>query len=228
VRQPYVSATERPPELQEDIMDISRRTAGLGLLAYAIGTPVAFMSIGAPGGDYEDSIVTNFVSSGHRVTAIALAYLGAFAALGLLPFAARMRSELRSGGDLVWGLSVAGVAASVVGWFMLGGIPVVFAEGGSAVAGLPHDVVYALGEVSILVAVCASAFLIGAALVLATRAPLPGALRVFTVVGGVCGLLASFFFPIFLFWLSAIVLGGWMLASGSRDTAPIRAQHQPV
>jgi hypothetical protein len=210
-------------------MDISRRTAGLGLLAYAIGTPVAFMSIGAPGGDYDDSIVTDFISSGHRVTAIALAYLGAFAALGLLPFAARMRSELRSGGDVFWSLSVAGVSAAVIGWFLVGGIPVVFAEGGTAMAGLPHDVVYALSEMSILVAVCASSFLVGAAaVVLAVRAPLPGAIRAITVVGGFAGLVAAFFFPVFLFWLSAIVLAGWTLASGTRDTAPIRAQHQPV
>jgi hypothetical protein len=210
-------------------MDISRRTAGLGLLAYAIGTPVAFMGIGAPGGDYKDSTVTNFIGSGHRVTAIALAYLGAFAALGLLPFAARMRSELRSGGDLFWGLSVAGVAASVVGWFMLGGLPVVFAEGGTALAGLPHDVVYAMGEVSILVGIGASSFLVGAAaLVLGTRAPLPGALRVFTVVAGVCGLLASFYFPIFLFWLWAITFGTWTLASRATASAPARAQHQPA
>jgi hypothetical protein len=210
-------------------MDISRRTAGLVLLAYAIGTPVAFLGIGAPGGDYEDSTVSDFVSSGHRVPAIALAYLGAFAALGLLPFAARMRSELRSGGDVFWGLSVAATSASVVGWFMLGGIPVVFAEGGTALAGLPHDVVYALSEVSILVAVCASSFLVGAAaLVLAARGPLPGGLRVFTVVGGVCGLLAAFYFPIFLFWLWAVVLGGWSAASGSRGAAPVRAEHQPA
>src|SRR3954469_20181081 len=134
-------------------MDIPRRTAGLGLLAYGIGTPVAFMGIGAPGGDYEDGIVTSFVSSGHRATAFALAYLGALAALGLLPFAARLRSELRSGGDVFWGLSVGGVAGSVVGWVRLGGIEVVFAEGGTALAGLPHDVVYALSEMSILVAV---------------------------------------------------------------------------
>jgi hypothetical protein len=227
-RRTYVFATERTSE-QEDIMDISRRTAGLGLLAYAVGTPVAFMTIGAPGGDYEDSIVTDYIASGHRVTAIALAYLGAFAALGLLPFAARMRSELRSGGDLFWGLSVAGVAASVVGWFMLGGIPVVFAEGGTALAGLPHDVVYALSEVSILVAVGASSFLVGAAaVVLGSRAPLPGALRVFTILGGVCGLLASFFFPIFIFWLSAIALGAWTLAARAPASAPIRTQRQPA
>jgi len=210
-------------------MDISRRTAGLGLLAYAIGTPVAFMAIGAPGGDYEDSVVTDYVSSDHRVTAIALAYLGAFAALGLLPFAARMRSELRSGGDLFWGLSVAGVAASVVGWFMLGGIPVVFAEGGTAVAGLPHDVVYALSEVSVLVAVGASSFFVGAAaLVLAVRAPLSAPIRAVTVVGGVCGLVAAFYFPIFLFWLWAVIFGVRTLTSRASAPAPLQAQHQPI
>src|SRR4051794_16661508 len=178
----YVSATEQPPRMQEDTMDISRRTAGLGLLAYGIGTPVAFMGIGAPGGDYEDSIVTSYISSGPRVTAIALAYLGAFAALGLLPFAARMRNELRSGGDLCWGLSVGGVRASVVGCFPRGGIPVVFAEGGTARAGLPHGVVYAMSEVSVLVAVGASSFLVGAAaLVLAVRGPLSAPIRDLTV-----------------------------------------------
>jgi hypothetical protein len=214
--------------LREKDMDISRRTAGLGMLAYGIGTPLAFMTIGSPGGDYEDGIVTDFISSGHRVPAIALAYLGAFAALGLLPFAARMRHELRSGGDVFWALAVAGTAAATIGWFLLGGVAVVFAEGGSALATLPHPVVYALTELSNLVAVCASAFLVGsAALVLAARASLPGALRVASVVGGICGLLAAFFFPVFLFWLWAIAFGAWTLTTGAREVRPARL-HQPA
>jgi hypothetical protein len=210
-------------------MDISRRTAGLGLLAYGVGTPAAFLTIGAPGGDYQDSIVTSYISSGHRVTAFALAYLGAVAALGLLPFAARMRSELRSGGDLFWGLMVGGTATSVVGWFLLGGIPVALAEGGTALAGLPHDVVYALSELGILVIVGASSFLVGvAAVVLAVRAPLSAPLRAVTVVGGVCGVLGPFFFPIFVFWLWAIAFGVWTLASGARASTTAIAQHQPA
>jgi hypothetical protein len=210
-------------------MDISRRTAGLGLLAYGIGTPVAFMSIGAPGGDYEDSIVSTYISSGHRITAFALAYLGAFAALGLLPFASRMRSELRSGGDLFWGLTVGGAAASVIGWFILGGIPVVFGEGGTALAGLPHDVVYALSELGILVTVGASSFLVGAAaLVMAARASRAGALRAVCVVGGLGGVLAPFFFPLFLFWLWAIGFGLWVATSGTRESRPVAAQRQPA
>ena len=210
-------------------MNISRRTAGLGLLAYGIGTPVAFMSIGAPGGDYEESIVSSYIAGGHRITAFALAYLGAFAALGLLPFASRMRSELRSGGDAFWGLTVGGTAASVIGWFLLGGIPVVFGEGGTALAGLPHDVVYALSELGILVTVGASSFLVGAAaVVLGARASLPPALRVVCVVGGVCGVLAPFFFPLFLFWIWAIAFGLWVAATRAREHRPVVTEHQPA
>jgi hypothetical protein len=202
-------------------MDTSRRTAGLGLLAYGIGTTVAFMAIGSPGGDYEEPAVIDYISSGHTLTAVALAYLGAFAALGVLLFASRMRTELRSGGNVFWGLSVAGAAAAVVGWFLVGGVAVAFAEGGSALSAVPLPVVYTLTEMSNLVAVCSSAFLVGsAALVLAARASLPAALRVATAVAGVGGILAGFFFPLFLFWLWTIGFGTWVLASGARAHQP--------
>jgi hypothetical protein len=215
--------------LQEELMDISRRTAGLGLLAYGICTPVAFMSIDSPGGDYENSTVIAYMASGHWARSIALAYLGAFAALGLLPFARRMRSELRSGGDTFWGLMVGATTTAVVGWFLVGGVAVVFAEGGTALRGLPHPVVYALSEMSNLIAVCASAFLVGsAALVLVARGTLPTALRALTAVAGVCGLLAAFFFTMFLFWLWAITFGIWTLLSATRETAAAPAEHQPA
>jgi hypothetical protein len=203
-------------------MDMSRRTAGLGLLAYGLGTPVAFMALGSPGGDYDEHAVTKYISSGHTWTAIGLAYLGAFAALGLLPFAARMRSELRSGGDVFWGLAVAGTAAAVVGCFLVGGVAVAFAEGGSPLSAVPHPVVYTLTEMSNLVAVCGSAFFVGAAaLVLAARAPLPTGFRVVTALAGVCGLLAGFFFPVFLFWIWAIALGVRLAAGGVRQAGGV-------
>ena len=210
-------------------MDSSRRTAGLGLLVYGLGTALAFMTIEAPGGDYDDAVVTAYVAHSHLVTAFVVAYVGAFAALGLLPFAARMRRELPWGGDVFWGLAVAGTAAGVIGWFLLGGIAVVAAEGGSALTALPHPVIYALGELGILVAGCASAFLVGsAALLLAARAPLPKALRIVTAVAGVCGLVAALYFPLFLFWIWAIGFGLWVAATGARLGRPVEAQHQPV
>jgi hypothetical protein len=216
-------------ELQEEVMEISRRAAGFGLLAYGIGTPIAFSLIGSPGGNYHEEDVTAYISSGHSATAFALAYVGAFAALGLLPFAGRIRSELRSGGDVVWGLAVAATAAAVVGWFLVGGIAAAFAEGGAALEAVPHPVVYTLTQISNLVAVCASAFFVGvAALILAAKAALPMPLRVVTGLAGVCGLLGAFFFPIFLFWLWAIGFGVWVATTGARQVQQVAVQHQPV
>jgi hypothetical protein len=207
----------------------SRRAAGLGLLAYGIATPVAFMAIDSPGGNYDDHTVTTFMSSGHWVTAFVLAYVGAFAALGLLAFARRMRHEVGPAGDLMWGLVVAGTGAAVVGWFMVGGVAVAMAEGGSALTSVPHPVVYLVSQMSNLIAVCASAFLLGlAALVLGARSTLPRPLRVFSSVAGVCGILAPVFFPIFVFWLWAIVAGAWLAASRSRRDEPAVRQAQPV
>lgn len=210
-------------------METSRRAAGFGLLAYGIGTPVAFMSIGSPGGDYSDEAVSSYVSSGHWAAAFVLAYIGAFASLGLLVFASRMRHELRSAGHVLWGLAVAGTAAGVIGWFLVGGVAVAFAEGGTALANVPHPVVYMVTEMSNLVAVCASAFFVGAAaLVLAARATLPSALRIASYVAGVCGLLAAFFFPIFLFWLWAIAFGVWAVTTETRSTARSTVQAELV
>jgi hypothetical protein len=80
-----------------------------------------------------------------------------------------------------------------------------------------------------LVAVCASAFLVGsAALLLATRAPLPRVLRHSSSVAGVCGILAAFFFPVFLFWLWVIAFGMWILASRALTSQPVQPQHQPA
>jgi hypothetical protein len=195
-------------------MDTTRRAAGLGLLAYGLGTAVAFMSTGSPGGNYEESKVVAYMDSGHWPVVAVLGYVGAFAAIGLLLFANRMRHELGNRGDLFWALSVAGAASAVVGWFLVAGVSVAFGEGGSAITAAPHPVVYLISEMSNLVAVCASAFFVGlAGIVLASRAALSTPLRVTTYVAGVCGILAAFFFPIFLFWLWAIGFGAWTALS---------------
>jgi hypothetical protein len=208
--------------MQEELMTTSRRAAGLGLLAYGIGTPLAFSFVGAPGGTYHEEDVRAFISSDHWASAFAWAYVGLFASLGLLVFADRMRHELRSGGGILWGLAVGGTAAAVVGWFLAGGVAVAFAEGGPELSAVPLPVVYTLTEMGNLVAVCASAFLVGsAALVLAARASLSTPLRTATAVAGVCGLLAAFFWPIGLFWLWAIGFGAWLLVTGAREIRPV-------
>jgi hypothetical protein len=207
---------------EEDDVNGSRRAVGLGLLAYGVGTAGAFMAIGSPGGDYSDPTVAGYLARGHWLTAFVLAYLGAFAAVGFLVAARRLREELGQAGDLFWGRAVGGTAAGVVGWFLGGGVAVAAAEGGTAVATVPHPVIYTITEISNLVAVCASAFLVGlAALVLAARSRLTMPVRVFSGIAGVCGILAPLFFPIFVFWLWAVVLGGWALVA--RDPRPVPA-----
>ncbi|MDQ1514145.1 MAG: hypothetical protein QOC59_1987 [Microbacteriaceae bacterium] len=205
-------------------MDASKRSAGVGLIAYGIGTAVAFMSSGSPGGDYSDRMVADYVAPGHAVPAFLLAYLGAFAAVGLLVFARWARTLLPSRGELFWALAVAAATAGVIGWFLVGGVAVAFAEGGG-LAAVPHQTVYLITEISNLVAVCASSFLAGiAAIVLAATAPLPAWLRVATGIAGVCGILGPTFFPIFLFWIWTLVAGAWALATTRTSVvAPARA-----
>jgi CBS domain containing-hemolysin-like protein len=140
-----------------------------------------------------------------------------------------MRHEVGSAGDLLWGLSVAGTAAAVIGWFMVGGVAVAMAEGGSALTTVPHPVVYLVSEISNLVAVCASAFLIGlAALVLGARSTMPTPLRVLSYVAGMCGILGPVFFPIFVFWLWTVVTGAWLAATASRSAAPASREVLPA
>ncbi len=203
----------------------ARRAAGLGLLAYGVLTPVAFMTIGAPGGAYEEHAVATYLASSHWALAFGLAYLGAFAGLGLLVFGTRMGELVGAAGPVVRGLGVAGAAAGVIGWFLVGGISVAFAEGSRpVVANVPHSVVYLVSEISNLVAVCASAFFLGAtALVLAgaLRETLPRWLRILTYVAGPCGLFAPVFFPLFLFWLWTIAFAVWLVRVPGAAVEPV-------
>jgi hypothetical protein len=209
-------------------MATSRRAAGLGLLAYGIGTLAAFMAIGSPGGDYENSGIAEYLSGGHRITAFALAYAGGLAALGLLPFAHRMRQELGGLGRTVWGLGVAAVATAVTGWFVVGGVAVAATEGGSAVTrGVAHPVVYVFTEIGNLVAVCGPAFLVGiVAVLLAARGPLPAPLRAVSAVAGLCRIVAPLFFPMFVYFLGVLVLAVWCLVARAPRRAPAPAQTQ--
>jgi hypothetical protein len=205
----------------------SRRAAGLGLLAYGIGTPLTMALIGSPGGDYRSADVANFLSAGHRTTAFVMAYVGGLAALGLLAFGHRMRDELGAAGRTVWGLAVAGTATAVTGWFMVGGVAVAAGEGGAAVQGVAHPTVYVLTEIGNLVAVCGASFFAGLiALVLAVRGPMPTPLRVFAGVAGVCGVVAPLYFPMAVYLIGILAIAVWCLTSRvpQQQAAPAQTQ----
>ncbi len=198
------------------------RAAGVGLLVYGLGTTLGAAGTGSPGGDYEASMVRDYVASSHWLAAFGLWYVAALSAIGLVVAGAALRRLGGWLGDVLWGLAVAGTAASVVGAFVSGGLVVAMAEGGEAVqAGVPHPVVYTLTEIGNLLAVCAPALFVGvAAVLLAARVPMPRWLRVFSVVAGVCGVLAPLYFtyPVFLLW--TVVVGIALLRSGARTTVP--------
>lgn len=206
-------------------MDTTRRAAGLGMLTYGVATTAAFMTVESPGGEYSPSLVRDYIATGHRVPAFLLCYLGALGALGLLVFGARLRTAVGSAGDLLWGLCIAATATSVVGWFVDGGVVVAMAEGGRSIqTGVPSPVIYTLTEIGNLLAVCSPAFFIGAAaLLMAKRLSVPGWLRVFSVVAGVCGILAPLFFTYFVFVIWTVVFSGWLMA-GVRRTTDVAAQ----
>jgi hypothetical protein len=201
-------------------MNTIPRSAGIGLLVYAVGTTVGFAGAGGPGGDYEPDVVAGYVDPSHYAPSIGFWYLGALAALGLIIFGHGMRRLGGAVGEAAWGLSVAGAAISVVGAFVGGGLVTALAEGGDAVRqGVPHPVVYTISEIGNLLALCGPAFFVGVvAIVLAARASLPRWLTVFSVVAGLCGILLPFYFtiPVDLIW--ALVLGCRLVARGSRRT----------
>jgi hypothetical protein len=191
------------------------------LIAFGVGTAAAFTSSGSPGGDYSDSMVTKYISPGHLEIAAGLWYVGALGALGLLFLANGLRSQ-PGVGRLLAGLATVGAAVSLVGAFVSGGLAVAMAEGGDTVRhGVPHPVIYTITEIGNLLAVCAPSLCLGlAALVLAARVALPRWLRVFSVVAGICGILAPFFFTYFLFLLWTLVAGTSLAARRTADTTP--------
>lgn len=204
------------------------RSTGVGLMVYGLGTFVAFAASGSPGGDYYPSLVPDYVASSHWVAAWALWYAGALCAVGLLVAGAGLRRSGGLLGEVLWGLAVAGTATSVVGAFVSGGVDVAMAEGGRTVqTGVPHPVTYTITEIGNLLAVCSPALLAGVgAILLAARAPMPRWLRWFTGLAGVCGVLAPFFFTLFVFVLWTVVAGVAVLVAAAR--AEGRAEPLPA
>jgi hypothetical protein len=206
---------------REGIMSHISRMAGAGLLVYGIGTTIGFGGAGGPGGDYEANLVTSYFDPRHYPTAFGFWYVAALAALGLILFGLGLRRIGGEVGEALWGLAIAGTAASVVGAFVGGGLVVAGAEGGVTVQnGLPHPVIYTISEIGNLLTVCAPALFVGvAAIVLAVRAGLPTWLRVFSVLAGICGILAPFYFTLGFFLIWVLVFGIWAVVRGGRKAA---------
>ncbi|WP_417564437.1 hypothetical protein [Microbacterium sp.] len=190
------------------------RSAGIGLLIYSLATSAAFLFSGSPGGDYSDGQVAAYLAGAHGPTAFALWYVAALGALALVLFAAGLRRLPATGAPLA-ALATIGAAVSVTGAWLSGGVAVAMAEGGDAVrTGIPHPAAYVLTEVGNLMAVCGPALCVGViALVLAVRGGVSVWLRVSCAIGGVCGILAPYFYTYFIYTLFTLVLGVALVAA---------------
>lgn len=198
------------------------RSAGLGLLVYALATFVAFMLSGAPGGDYSDAKIVDYIAPSHAAPAFIVWYVAALGALALVVFGAGLR-RIPGIGQPLSALATVAAALSVAGSFLAGGVAVGMVEGGSAVQEqAPHSAVYLLTEIGNLLTVCGPALSVGViAIVLAVRTRMPVWVRVVAVVGGICGILAPFFFTYVIYVIAALALSvAFMTGRAVRDRMP--------
>ena len=63
--------------------------------------------------------------------------------------------------------------------------------------------------------------LVAAAIVLAVRAGLPTWLKIFSIIAGVCGILAPFYFTLGIYLIWVLVFGTWAVVRGGRQTAVV-------
>jgi hypothetical protein len=200
--------------------------AGAGAVAFGVLAFVAMMVANPPGGNYSAGDVADFLSKGHRPAVFLSVYLMLIAAAGLLIFLARLRDTIPSGGrsSLFWGFAVASVGAWVAGYALVIGPSAALAFSGGHLKTIAPDVAYVFSESGWAVMYGAGGLLLGCALATLVVAPaaVPSWVRWFTAIAAVCALAALAWFPFFVVYLWAVVLGVWTLVS-SRSTAPAPA-----
>ena len=196
--------------------------AGVGGIAFGVFSVIASVVGGAPGGNYAEADVANYVGAGHFPTVVVTGYLAILGVLGLICLLAYLRETIGRPPDsamvanIVWGAGIASAASFAVGWGLVTGIAVAAAEGGSATS-IPHPVTYVLSDTFINVLFGSGAILLGFALIalmLGSRRILPTWLRWVSLVARVLATTAPFFFSAPAVPLWGIVVGVWLLVAG--------------
>ena len=207
------------------------RLAGVGGLAFGILAFVAMIIASPPGGNYKASDVTSFLAKGHRPAVFVSVYLMLIAVAGLLLLLALLRTTIEGlRGTLFWAFSVASAAAWFAGYLLVvaPATALAFSGGKLGATSLSPQVVYVFCESGWAVMYGAGGILLGAALItlVVGRVALPAWVRWSTAVAGVAALAAIAWFPFFLVYLWAIVLGLWTLVAAPAE-AP-RTAVQPA
>ncbi len=175
-----------------------------------------------PGGNYKASDVTSFLARGHRPAVFISVYLMLIAVAGLLLLLAQLRTTIEgSRGTLFWAFSVASAAAWFAGYLLVAGpaAALAFSGGKLGATSISPQVVYVFSSRGWSVMYGAGGILLGAALIalVVGRVALPAWVRWSTAVAAVAALAAMAWFPFFLVYLWAIVLGLWTLLAAPAE-----------
>jgi hypothetical protein len=198
--------------------------AGIGALAFGILTFVAFLVASPPGGDYKVSDIVDYVARGHRVAVFVSVYLVVLSSIGLVLLVARLRSAIGDGAraSIFWALGIAAAAAWATGYAIVVAVPAAFAFSGGHTVTLTNGVIYTFSEAGFAVMYGAGGVILGAALITFAIGPVaaPSWVRWSTLVAGVAGLAALAWFPFFLVYIWAILVGVWLIVT-DRAPAPV-------
>jgi hypothetical protein len=176
-----------------------------------------------PGGTYKAADIVDYVTKGHRPAVFLSMYLLLASGVGLAVVLTRLRGaiESRTRAAVFTALGIAAVAAWVVGYALVIGVPAAYAFGGGDQLALAPGIVYTFAEAGWAVMYGAGGTLLGCALVAFAIGPVtvPSWVRWATLVAGIAGLASLAWFPFFLVYIWAIALGCWLLVAAS-EPAP--------
>lgn len=197
------------------------RLAGLGGLAFGVLAFVAMMIASPPGGDYKVSDVTSYLSKGHRPAVFVSVYLMVIAVIGLVLLLARLRRTIDGSREtLFWGFAMASAAAWLIGYALVVATPAALAfSGGKLTAStISPQMAYVFSEAGWAVMYGAGGILLGVALatLVIGATTVPAWVRWSTAFAAVCALAGLAWFPFFIVYLWAIVLGLWTLVAAPR------------
>jgi hypothetical protein len=201
---------------------MNRTVAGVGALAFGVLTFVALMIASPPGGNYSTKDVDKYLAKGHRAAVFVAIYVLVVALIGMLLMLWRMREEIVGARSTIfWGLSVASTATWLAGFAIVIGPAASLAFSGGKLHTLPPTLTYTVAEAGWAVAYGAGGILLGCALLTYAIGPVtaPAWVRWSTLVAGICAVASIAWFPQFLVFVWAIVIGIWTLVA-KRSTAP--------
>jgi hypothetical protein len=205
------------------------RLAGLGGLAFGVLAFVAMIIASPPGGNYKASDVTSYLAKGHRPAVFISVYLMVVAVVGLVLLLARLRTRIEGSREsLFWGFSIAAAAAWLSGYALVVATPAALAFSGGSLdaSAITPQTGYVFSEAGWAVMYGAGGILLGVALAtfVVGRVAVPAWVRWGTAVAAVCALASLAWFPFFIVYLWAIVLGVWGLVASPVEAPSTAAQ----